>query len=456
MEHITFPRSVKPSSSVGKPELIGFADGSLEAYCCTIYLRWLCKEHGKADWWEARILCGKARITSGTTTAPRSEMQGLMILLRLVLIVLKSIVEIPVTVILATDSECTISALEKTRGSLKPFLANRVSEAEELMEQIRGITELVDLQHIPGSVNIADLATRATACSVDVGEGSLWQTGPKFLSLPRADWPLSRKFRDLVPVEELRVIRVNCTRVIPPEGNMARILGQVLESSNNLGKVLGVTARLLKAWCQKNRGSISKGPVRAQDREAAFKVLLALEMDPSLDALRKRKLESLGARERKGIVTMKGRAGSVLCELLNTPDWPVLMPGTRLARLIMIEAHEQTHRQDVRDVMARARSRAWIVRARGLAKAVVKSCPECRLKSKKLASQIMSEVPTFQMTPSSPFTYTSLDFCGPYLVRGVINMREKVLDRPPHLRHKPLHELQLGVQRVVGHRNHSC
>ena len=37
---IVLDRAVRPEDAVGYPELIGFADGSLEAYACAIYVRW--------------------------------------------------------------------------------------------------------------------------------------------------------------------------------------------------------------------------------------------------------------------------------------------------------------------------------------------------------------------------------------------------------------------------------
>ena len=42
MGEIVLRRGVRPEGTVGKPEIIGFADGSLDAYTCSIYIRyWL-------------------------------------------------------------------------------------------------------------------------------------------------------------------------------------------------------------------------------------------------------------------------------------------------------------------------------------------------------------------------------------------------------------------------------
>ena len=59
------------------------------------------------------------------------------------------------------------------------------------------------LFHTPGSQNINDLATRGAAKDIEVDIGSTWQEGPSYLKQERADWPISREFRNKVPEEEV-------------------------------------------------------------------------------------------------------------------------------------------------------------------------------------------------------------------------------------------------------------
>ena len=39
MGEIVLARTVKPEGTTGPPELVAFADGSLEAYGCAVYIR---------------------------------------------------------------------------------------------------------------------------------------------------------------------------------------------------------------------------------------------------------------------------------------------------------------------------------------------------------------------------------------------------------------------------------
>ena len=61
-----------------------------------------------------------------------------------------------------------------------------------------------------------------------------------------------------------------------------------------------------------------------------------------------------------------------------------------------------------------------------MAKLVTKSCPKCRLGNRQKSEQLMADLPLHQTVPCPPFTHVSLDFLGPYLVRGLGNQRARI------------------------------
>ena len=121
LEDIVIPRSTRPKTAVGSPEVFGFFDGSLDAYGCCIYVRWQLQESDTDEMsYQVRLIAGKARVTSiHGSTAPRSELSSLLVLSRLLLVVLRAMWEKPAQVILSGDSQCTIAALEKSGGLLR-------------------------------------------------------------------------------------------------------------------------------------------------------------------------------------------------------------------------------------------------------------------------------------------------------------------------------------------------
>ena len=128
MGEIVLDLCIKPEGVDGLPELVGFSDGSLEAYACCVYIRWkMLKNHPEdPDNYFVKLICGKARVTPlKGTTAPRSELSGLLILTRLLKVVVNALTDRPSQITIATDSQCSISALEKSGGILAPFFASR-------------------------------------------------------------------------------------------------------------------------------------------------------------------------------------------------------------------------------------------------------------------------------------------------------------------------------------------
>ena len=110
----------------------------------------------------------------------------------------------PSQITIAVDSQCTISAVEKSGGLLAPYFASRVSEAAMNLSDLSENTVVNPIQHVPGPMNPADITTRATSTVDDVLEESVWQSGPVYLSRPREEWPFTRDFLDHVPEQELR------------------------------------------------------------------------------------------------------------------------------------------------------------------------------------------------------------------------------------------------------------
>ena len=84
MGEIVLTRAVCPPGVLDPPELIGYADGSLMAYACAIYIRWKkAKTHlAEPDRHYVCLVCAKARVTPlKQTTVPRSKLSGCLIFL---------------------------------------------------------------------------------------------------------------------------------------------------------------------------------------------------------------------------------------------------------------------------------------------------------------------------------------------------------------------------------------
>ena len=362
------------------------------------------------------------------TTVPRSELSGYLILTRLLKVVVAAMDDKPSEVTTVVDSQCTISAMEKSGGLLAPYFASRVSEASMNLTELSEETLVHPIQHVPGVLNPSDIATRANSTFEDVKEGSTWQTGPAYLYLPKSEWPFSRDFLDCVPEQEMRTPKAvfNSLDAVPWKSvigpSLEDLANQVMSRSNCLAKVISVMSRLLKCLFSFDRNRIREVPT-VEDLKTANLVLFAASMGPSIVAWENGRLDSLRPYLKGGILYARGRCDKSLLKLLGIESLPILARDTQLARLIMWESHCEGHRASPSDVLARSRQRAWIIRGRFLAKEVCKSCPRCKISRKRLSEQLMSDIPEHQLYPCPPFSYASLDFAGPYRAKAMGNSR---------------------------------
>ena len=134
--------------------------------------------------------------------------------------------------------------------------------------------------------------------------------------------------------------------------------------------------RLTKALICRKRDKICE-PLSPGDIDVAYKIIFAASMDQTLTAIDQGDLASLRVFKSAGIVYTQGQVRHGLEQLLGVARLPVILPGTRLAKLIMIASHAEDHRRTHTDALARSREQAWIVRGAKLAKSVVGSCPKC-------------------------------------------------------------------------------
>ena len=96
--------------------------------------------------------------------------------------------------------------------AFNPFMHTRLAEIFNLRDKISQKTHLEEVFHVTSSDNVADICTRRETSLSNLGPGSVWQSGPPWLSQPCYSWPCNAdfSFKDL-PSEEtktpLRVIK---------------------------------------------------------------------------------------------------------------------------------------------------------------------------------------------------------------------------------------------------------
>ena len=149
-------------------------------------------------------------------------------------------------------------------------------------------------------------------------------------------------------------------------------------------KATRILARLMKGLLT---GDKLEPPTSAEFRAARnFQFLAAAPASTS--ALMQGHLQSLSAVKIGGEVWIQGRGDpDNMATALGCTGIRIIMPNTRLAFLIMYTCHQEDHRRDPHNAMARTRTIAWIPRSRQLAVKVVKGCYTCRREETRLAQE---------------------------------------------------------------------
>jgi len=176
LELIEFPRSLWPMENVvGKPDLVLFSDGSVLAYGCVAYVRWMLDT---GDYWTSLVISKSKIAPKNRITVPRLELNGAVLAKRLREFIVSQVdIEFD-NIFHLVDSSTILGYLHKQDSKLKPFEGIRVSEIQMSGEFLQG--RLKNWSRIETKNNPADWATRPRSVSELASDG-FWQRGPAFL-----------------------------------------------------------------------------------------------------------------------------------------------------------------------------------------------------------------------------------------------------------------------------------
>ncbi|KAK3730096.1 hypothetical protein QZH41_003649 [Actinostola sp. cb2023] len=97
---------------------------------------------------------------------------------------------------------------------------------------------------------------------------------------------------------------------------------------------------------------------------------------------------------------------------------PIILPReNHVTALIIKEAHKILGHTGRGHVLSRLRERYWIISANAAVRHVLSKCVICRRSRGKPNQQKMADLPKERVTPAPPFTFTGVDYFGPYIIK---------------------------------------
>ncbi|KAF8782359.1 hypothetical protein HNY73_012655 [Argiope bruennichi] len=182
--HISIPRWLLTTEK--EITLHGFSDASESAYACVIYA----VQRTDNGVTKVTILAAKSKVAPlKPVSIPRLELNGALLLARLLSVLIKTFNDHVINIYAWTDSQVVLSWLSSPPRNWKPFVANRTSEILDLIPQNRW-------RYVPSKENPADIGSRGLSPK-DLPDCRLWWEGPTFLTSSETDWPKQPVFKNM-------------------------------------------------------------------------------------------------------------------------------------------------------------------------------------------------------------------------------------------------------------------
>lgn len=333
-----------------------------------------------------------------------------------------------------TDSEIVLYYLNNEKRRFQTFVANRV-------EEIRGNSRSAEWNHVPGTLNPADDASRGINPS-ELTRNHRWLRGPEFLWQPESSWP--NVGLGEIPDEILELKKetsANCTDVnacsessqrkpMPERPTGERTLQWMISNSSDWDNLRRKVAWLIRfTHFVRDPKEVRIGCLTVEDYEAAT-LAVARIIQRSAYKQEIKDLETKGTvmstshianlnpvLDSDGVLRVKGRVQRP--PVTDAVRRQIILPRKHSATALIIRhTHKMIGHLSREHVIAKVREKFWIPQIRVLVRSVLSQCIACKRLNAKPMSQQMAPLPTSRMMAyEPPFSYTGMDLFDPLYVK---------------------------------------
>lgn len=415
---LKFPRLISHSDAIY--ELHCFTDASKNAFATAVYLKSFSEVKV-----QSHLIFSKSHLRpiKKKITIPRLELLGVLIGVRNIDFIIKSLkIEIN-SIFLWTDSQVVLYWL-KTEKILPVFVERRVKE----IKSHKSIT----FRYVSSENNPADIATKGKKVD-ELKNDSKWWHGPDWIILPKENWP--NWCNDPKEISDLEKTETNLTR--EEISDLEKTGKNVTRESNFVCLVPEITPAPLEidisrfssymkfcrvlAYCLRFVKNC-KGP----DKTTGFisfleinnaKIIYELYVQSFCEINDKNKYLNL-FKDNCGLLRCRGRFSNSI-NLNNDQKFPKFLPADHpYTHLLITYIHKKHFHVGVTQVLSILRKNYWIERGRIEIKKVLKKCPDCiRLDVGPYRPPDFPPLPLERTSICVPFTYTGVDFFGPLYVK---------------------------------------
>lgn len=342
---------------------------------------------------------------------PRLELSGALLLSKLIEKIKSCLNNYDIQVYGWSDSMAVLGWLHGDAERWKPFVANRVKQITESMPKDCW-------RYVKSKENPADCASRGLTAS-QLKEFTLWWNGPHWLPTyqPTKEIP-ENKFS--TNQEMRKVILVNTA-----QHQKHNIINTLLKEHSSLSKVIRIISWIRRFIYRKTKSAFLLLQEIREARLMVIKQVQADEFSEEIGLLKHGKSVSKSSKlnnldpmlDENGVLRLSGRLRHA-CMDFDTRH-PIIIPnGTRLAELLIDEAHELTYHGGPRLTTAFMRQKYWLTGGIRVIKKHLRHCVICRKQNPDQQYQIMGDLPSCRTNQSRPFYHTGVDYTGHVMVKA--------------------------------------
>ncbi|XP_072152096.1 uncharacterized protein [Bemisia tabaci] len=332
-----------------------------------------------------------------------------------------------------TDSTVALGWIQTPAYRLKTYEGNRVAEIQENVSP-------ESWRHVPSEENAADCASRGLL-PAELMNAEIWWSGPKWLSGPKSEWPISRKdptkredefIKGAMKPESATSLHLNekpatwdFFQRFSWWPSLKRVMAYILRFVNN------IRARKIDSSLSNLHGPLSLEEIAAAQNKICTLVQKEAFAE-GLKNLRKGKecsdqiqrlcpfldtqgLMQVGGRLQKAAIDYKARH-------------PILMPKNHPVTICIINHYYETHLHAGPSLlMSILNQEFWILSARSIIRSCLLKCIPCFKLKAKPVNQLMGTLPVNRVTANRAFLCKGMDFGGPIKTRTSTLRNSKVV-----------------------------
>ncbi len=272
-----------------------------------------------------------------------------------------------------------------------------------------------------------------------------WLKGPPFLLKPESEWPVQpaiSKCGDEPTTEEISNFTVSCKDSTNAMGMLINRFSDWRKLRNAASVFLTLKSILLDKRLQRNGAQFAHNDYepfnvcKIQDAEVSLikyaqhchfnheiEVMNGMEHFPERGRvlktpllLKSSSLYRLDPFMDRGLLKVGGRLSR--SQLPEETKHPILLPRrSHITDLIIRDTHQRLSHAGRNFVIAKLRERYWIPSINAAVRYHIHRCVPCRRFRRPCSVQKMADLPTDRLTAAPPFTWTGVDFFGPYLIK---------------------------------------